>query len=75
MLKILSAVCLGSALILAPVIAFADDAAPPPGATAAPSDSAPAAKPAKKHVAKKKPAAKKPAAPSSDSPAPDAPKS
>jgi hypothetical protein len=77
MMKILAAIGLGSALMLAPALALADDAVPPPpGATAEPSDATAPMKPmAKKHVAKKKPAAKKPAAPAPDMAAPDAPKS
>jgi hypothetical protein len=75
MIKILAAIGLGSALMLAPVIAFADDAAP--AAPAATTDTAKPMTPMTKHVVKKhivkkkivkkkvmKPAA--PPAPSSD---------
>lgn len=51
MLKVLSAIGFASALVLAPAIALADDAAPPAGAApaAAPADAAPAAAPMKHH--------------------------
>lgn len=70
MTKLLAAISLGSALMFAPVLAHAEDAAPaaPDTTTAAPTDTTAPAKPmAKKHVAKKH-ASKKPAAPAADAP-------
>jgi hypothetical protein len=73
-MKTLAAIGFGSALVLAPALALANDAAPAdPGATAEQPDMTAPAKPtAKKHAAKQR-AAKKSAAPASDAPAPVAP--
>jgi len=73
MLKQLAAIGIGAALILAPVVAFADDATPTPAASATPMakkvvhhkakhvvKKPVAAKPMAKHHAAKKPAAKEP---------------
>jgi hypothetical protein len=75
LMKILAAIGFGSALVLAPALALANDAAPADfGATAGQPDMTAPAKPtAKKHAAKKQRAAKKSAAPASDAPAPVAP--
>ncbi len=70
MIKILAAIGLGSALMLAPVLALADEAAPAAGAPAATTEKPAMKAPMKKkhHVVKKKkkttkPAPAKPAAP------------
>jgi hypothetical protein len=72
MMKILAAIGLGSALMLAPVLAYADDAAAKPDATMAKPMAKPAPKKHHHHHVTKKPAMKKPAP---AKPAADAPKS